>query len=233
MSEIEPQYRQYLNYMSLKTIFMTTTIYTIIVNIVLLIMIVLNHAEIGSVLWLGMQVYVFSLNYISNIFLGLEPDSYPTSVQKCLVIYNVFTVIVHTFIGICLVGIGKIPFLTDADMLSRVAIVFLLYNIIRITIMSCVIRLNPVSILSWIKPANPDIKWDYEIHQVDEHLRNFLDDESCCICSDNYEQATLVAQLPCDHYYHHTCIKKWLAINNTCPICREIIKYKNNLIEII
>ncbi|KAJ2853421.1 hypothetical protein J3B02_003149, partial [Coemansia erecta] len=29
-----------------------------------------------------------------------------------------------------------------------------------------------------------------------------------------------VTRLPCKHYFHHGCIKPWLELHNTCPMCR-------------
>jgi hypothetical protein len=50
--------------------------------------------------------------------------------------------------------------------------------------------------------------------------------ESCCICYDAYstnitaEDADIPVQLPCGHVFGAMCISKWLAIKDTCPLCR-------------
>jgi len=40
----------------------------------------------------------------------------------------------------------------------------------------------------------------------------------CSICQDNSE--VIIRILKCNHYFHITCIDKWLTNNKTCPVCR-------------
>ena len=40
----------------------------------------------------------------------------------------------------------------------------------------------------------------------------------CSICQDNNE--VVIRILKCNHYFHITCIDKWLSNNKTCPVCR-------------
>ena len=47
--------------------------------------------------------------------------------------------------------------------------------------------------------------------------------QSCCICLDVMDQNN-VSFHKCGHVNHTICINKWTAINNTCPLCRTIIK---------
>ncbi|OAY76978.1 E3 ubiquitin-protein ligase CIP8-like [Ananas comosus] len=42
----------------------------------------------------------------------------------------------------------------------------------------------------------------------------------CAVCKDEMSLQEHVARLPCSHDYHRQCILPWLAIRNTCPVCR-------------
>lgn len=45
-------------------------------------------------------------------------------------------------------------------------------------------------------------------------------DEDCSICLGLFEVGDDVSTLPCAHVYHSNCIKNWLKIQNTCPLCK-------------
>ncbi|KAF0931389.1 hypothetical protein E2562_004526 [Oryza meyeriana var. granulata] len=42
----------------------------------------------------------------------------------------------------------------------------------------------------------------------------------CAVCKDGITQGELATRLPCAHFYHGACIEPWLAIRNSCPVCR-------------
>ncbi|RCV05095.1 hypothetical protein SEVIR_1G053900v4 [Setaria viridis] len=42
----------------------------------------------------------------------------------------------------------------------------------------------------------------------------------CAVCKDVIAAGLSVLKLPCKHYFHAECIRPWLAIRNTCPVCR-------------
>ncbi|XP_051126388.1 probable E3 ubiquitin-protein ligase HIP1 [Andrographis paniculata] len=47
----------------------------------------------------------------------------------------------------------------------------------------------------------------------------------CIVCRDNLRkevETKEIAPLECGHLYHVDCIKKWLRLNNTCPLYRAI-----------
>eukprot|EP01025_Chloroclados_australasicus_P030072 TRINITY_DN3011_c0_g2_i5.p2 TRINITY_DN3011_c0_g2~~TRINITY_DN3011_c0_g2_i5.p2 ORF type:complete len:130 (+),score=16.39 TRINITY_DN3011_c0_g2_i5:107-496(+) len=48
-------------------------------------------------------------------------------------------------------------------------------------------------------------------------------DEECSVCRMEYESRQEIMKLPCGHYYHGQCIRKWLENNKVCPICLKEI----------
>lgn len=44
---------------------------------------------------------------------------------------------------------------------------------------------------------------------------------ACTICME--ELVVNIKQLPCHHKFHGSCIRKWLYLKQTCPICRSTI----------
>ncbi|KAK8483310.1 hypothetical protein V6N13_096999 [Hibiscus sabdariffa] len=52
----------------------------------------------------------------------------------------------------------------------------------------------------------------------------YQDGSSCVICLEDYEDMDEVGALKtCGHKYHAPCIKKWLLMKNTCPICKASV----------
>lgn len=44
---------------------------------------------------------------------------------------------------------------------------------------------------------------------------------SCVICQTNYDDEEQIGVLDCGHEYHVECVKKWLVVKNTCPVCKS------------
>eukprot|EP00438_Fugacium_kawagutii_P018710 Skav214174 [mRNA] locus=scaffold945:306681:307049:- [translate_table: standard] len=56
------------------------------------------------------------------------------------------------------------------------------------------------------------------------------DEEPCSICHDNMKESNVdgVAQLPCGHYFHRRCVRKWLVSGKPrCPLCNQDYKLGN------
>jgi len=50
--------------------------------------------------------------------------------------------------------------------------------------------------------------------QVDAKLQ-------CSVCWQDFQLKERVRQLACQHVYHEPCIRPWLELHGTCPICRQ------------
>ena len=47
--------------------------------------------------------------------------------------------------------------------------------------------------------------------------------EACPICLETYKVSDQIIKLPCEHLMHKKCLKSWLQINASCPMCRAPI----------
>jgi len=47
------------------------------------------------------------------------------------------------------------------------------------------------------------------------------DEKDCSICFDQYCINDEIALTKCNHYFHVTCIEKWLGQSYNCPVCRS------------
>lgn len=69
-----------------------------------------------------------------------------------------------------------------------------------------------------------------KIHNIDSTYINKKnidsnDDYICVICLNKFLECDKINILICQHHFHIKCLKKWLIkYNNSCPICRIIIK---------
>ena len=80
-----------------------------------------------------------------------------------------------------------------------------------------------------LQPIRFDINNDNNV--LNRYTINFRDifqrvdippnDETCAICLEEFDNTTLnvVQIINCSHYYHEDCLKRWLRIRPTCPLC--------------
>lgn len=51
-----------------------------------------------------------------------------------------------------------------------------------------------------------------------------VDEKNCSICQSGYK-THMIATLPCDHDFHHTCLKRWLInYGASCPLCNQPVE---------
>jgi len=69
-------------------------------------------------------------------------------------------------------------------------------------------------------PASADVINNLKTTPLPKELLEKQDQPSCVTCTVDYSEGEEVIILPCSHIFHSDCIKTWLKIHNTCPICR-------------
>lgn len=66
-------------------------------------------------------------------------------------------------------------------------------------------------VLTAIKSVTPDSKM----------LQDMQQSTRCVICCTDFGADEQLAQLPgCGHFFHDACVRQWLSVAETCPICR-------------
>ncbi|ODQ54453.1 hypothetical protein SAICODRAFT_210652 [Saitoella complicata NRRL Y-17804] len=56
---------------------------------------------------------------------------------------------------------------------------------------------------------------------VDENIAK--SEWDCAVCKDDWQIGETALRLPCSHCFHDQCIKPWLKVNSTCPVCRSSV----------
>ncbi|KAK4756310.1 hypothetical protein SAY87_006437 [Trapa incisa] len=62
-------------------------------------------------------------------------------------------------------------------------------------------------------------------HQVIQETAAKQKDFCCSICLENIDAGETARRLPgCQHMFHLTCVDKWLVMQGSCPLCRQIVQ---------
>ncbi len=55
--------------------------------------------------------------------------------------------------------------------------------------------------------------------------------EFCSICLEKFIKDEKILKTPCSHFFHELCIREWLKISKSCPVCRTELVSPENLRE--
>ena len=62
--------------------------------------------------------------------------------------------------------------------------------------------------------------------EITDEIFSKLKTKSCNICLDEYKIKDKISYLPCFHFFHYNCIKKWIENSKKCPLCNNEIKFQ-------
>ncbi|XP_025196325.1 postreplication repair E3 ubiquitin-protein ligase RAD18-like [Melanaphis sacchari] len=82
------------------------------------------------------------------------------------------------------------------------------------------------------KPSDPTLKQQNESQDLlpkNDIIKTMDSDLQCPICNEWLFKAT---SANCNHTFCETCIKKWLKINKSCPVCRTTIEFTSTSIAV-
>ena len=72
---------------------------------------------------------------------------------------------------------------------------------------------------------NGIIKEQLEDVEIKEEFIEKNKIKECVICLQEYSIGEKICYLPCFHFFHSDCIKKWIDNSSKCPVCNNIIKF--------
>lgn len=52
----------------------------------------------------------------------------------------------------------------------------------------------------------------------------FYKQDECSLCLSVYNNNDIITHTGCQHIFHKKCLDKWLKYENTCPLCRNILR---------
>ena len=60
-----------------------------------------------------------------------------------------------------------------------------------------------------------------DINKLEEGNKSYM------ICLEEFLSKEKVTALPCIHFFHTNCIKKWIETKNECPVCKLVLTQEN------
>ena len=78
------------------------------------------------------------------------------------------------------------------------------------------------------KPAIPGVTLTklYVTKGIFQKNNNNNTPQQCLVCLQNIEYNNYTGSLQCSHIFHYECIRKWIRVSGSCPICRHAVYLK-------
>jgi len=70
----------------------------------------------------------------------------------------------------------------------------------------------------------PDLLSLIKSHVIQNYNELSDSKKDCVICLEEFKNGDVVITLPCFHLFHKQCITDWLKRENSCPICKHVMK---------
>ena len=58
------------------------------------------------------------------------------------------------------------------------------------------------------------------LFQIDYPKKDYCENSLCSICMEDFTEGEELVFYPCKHCYHNHCLKEWLRLKNSCPLCK-------------
>lgn len=167
---------------------------------------------IELVVKMAVTLITYFLNIIDAKFLGFNPK-----MDEFVYYVRAFGAVLEFLFGILLFFDGLwILFFEQSGILRAFMICVHAY---------CNIYLQAVEGWSKLRRRRTAASKLYSLADADqEQIRRYND--VCCICyQDNIVGSTKITL--CQHYFHATCLQKWLYVQDKCPLCHKNICVEN------